>query len=247
MNMIFLRCQALVLDFSIIFHLSFDRFGSVSLFTIFVFTLVIIYFFCALQLFIILKMSGVWKYFRKDEDQNKAICGVMNDENQPCGAILSRSGGSTKSMIGHLQRIHQIDIALDKQQDEKKTAPITQFFSSRKTAGEIFARVAAVDGMSLKSIVSSQCVAVQLKEHKLVVVKSPTTVRKEIINFAVLIRDRYKKLFTKMANDGLRFSLSTDEWTNTMTMRRYINVSILTDSRVFKLGLYVSFILLFLF
>ena len=49
------------------------------------------------------KRSGVWNYFKKNNELQKASC-------NECGCILSAKGGTTTALKSHLRSKHFIDI-----------------------------------------------------------------------------------------------------------------------------------------
>ena len=48
------------------------------------------------------KRSGVWNYFKKNHELQKASC-------NECGTILSQKGGTTTALKNHLRLKHFID------------------------------------------------------------------------------------------------------------------------------------------
>lgn len=187
-------------------------------------------------------MSSVWKYYRKlPNDPNSAKCIYTDSDGKECGKIISCKGGSTSGLIRHLPG-HNIQLSSKSLSSNPTAVQTTINFPkkcSKMTIGEILAKAAAVDGMSLNAIINSEIVKFYVSYHGYNMPKSTTTVKKEILKFYEIAVEEYKTIFANILKSNKKFSITTDEWTNMFTLQRFINVTVHSDEDYFKLGLKV--------
>lgn len=187
-------------------------------------------------------MSSVWKYFRKlPNDPNFAKCLYTDSDGKECSKIISCKGGSTSGLIRHLPS-HNIQLSSSSSSSNPTAVQTTINFPKQHrkvTLGEILAEVAAVDGISLNAIVNSKYVKFYVSNHGYNMPKSTTTVKKEILKFYEIAVEEYKSIFANLLKSNKKFSITTDEWSNMLTLQRFINVTVHTGEDYFKLGLKV--------
>jgi len=81
------------------------------------------------------KTSWVWNHFKPAKDSEKVICTVTLKNGELCKTELKRAKDrSTKSMIDHLLRIHQI---IDPKKKDPNQACITNIFKHQRVTNEV--------------------------------------------------------------------------------------------------------------
>lgn len=191
--------------------------------------------------------SSVWNWFRKVPGRpDFAECTYKSTEDsEECKSVLSCKGGSTSGLMRHLKS-HNIkpDSVCS---SSSKSIPVQTSINfpkrqQKQTLGEILARSAAVDGTSLNAILNSEFVKFYVTHHGYSMPKSTETVKKEILQFYESAAQEYKTTFQDQLKAKKKFSITTDEWSNMLTLQRFINVTVHTETDYFKLGLKVSFL-----
>lgn len=182
------------------------------------------------------KKSAVWNYFKKDDkNPGEAKCSKCNK------SIGWKS--STTPMINHLRLIHDIRTNLTCQPNDEDIqstiigSPIPSTskksklecnsvlnFLKKESLNEILARIAAVDGMSIKAIAKSRAIIGYVTQRGYKMPKSPTTISNRINKFYETKRDQLREVFKKLKQANRKFSITVDEWTD-CTFLRYLNVT----------------------
>ena len=75
-----------------------------------------------------------------------------------------------------------------------------------------------------------------LSAHGFDVLKSSVTIRDMVIKYDYSIRQKYKKKFEKLKDEGKRFNFTFDEWTSNKN-HRYLNVNMHIKNTFWNLGL----------
>lgn len=191
------------------------------------------------------KKSEVWKYFKKINNE-KAECQYKIDESTICSSIIQCKGSSTSGLKRHLQSIHKIQVTSNEEQIELQTK-INFSKRNKKTLGEILSRIASVDGMSIHAMLNSNCVKCEVHHHLYQMPKSASTIMLHITEFYEECVNEFKEIFKTLIDSGNRFSIATDEWSHPLSLRRYMNISVISNEKIYRLGLTVSLVLLLLF
>lgn len=186
--------------------------------------------------------SFVWKHFKKDAGKDKARCDVDLGKRK-CNAVLSCTGGSTKGLIDHLKRIHQI---LDPLKSGPTASNSTQPGPSTSNAGappvkrqklmtefhsrsleEMVAFDVAVVGMNFEQVVSSTLGAAgaECKFPTKKMPKNGSGVAKMVRGYYEEVKIKTKKWIQTHLADGNFFSTTLDEWTSTAG-RRFLNINL---------------------
>ena len=121
----------------------------------------------------------------------------------------------------------------------KKSKPlITDFFQNQhdKSLPAVFARLTALDGLPFSVFVTSAELRTSLEARGFVVPKSVTTIRNMVVKYANIIRERVISKFTRPQLQGMRFSLTIDEWTS-IKNRIYLNVNVHIEGEFWNLRL----------
>lgn len=183
------------------------------------------------------KRSPVWKFFVK--------VGIETSKCIVCSVLMStKKGGSTTPMINHL-KLHNIfivngNVVISEANGEMikfQRTGINNFLTVKKeTLNEIISKFAAIDGISFRTILSSERIKNYIKSKNYNHPKSGNTVRKLIhetfIEKVKLMQHEIKNI----TESGGRFSCDIDEWTDIL-MRRYLNISIHSNNKSFHLNL----------
>ena len=165
--------------------------------------------------------SEVWSHFKRIEN-SKAIC-------KKCPKILSCKGSSTSSLINHLRGVHKINLTKRSRNPDCEEATtsgknIQTFNTKKETIGEIFARCAAEDGMSIRSIKNSRVVKFYLNSKKFQM-PCETTIWAHIDKFFNEKHEEFCTKFMEIKNQFGKFSILVDEWTD-RSCYKYVNVTI---------------------
>lgn len=184
--------------------------------------------------------SVVWNYFVKlSKDPTKTQC-------KKCGKCLTYSYGSTSAMKAHLLNIHKIScnrrhqsmVALSDIQGPAPKMPKTMIdFVKREKLEEIVAKLAAIDGFSIRGITRSEFIKTSISNRGYKLPKNESDVMK-LIHADFKNKKAYLENKIQMEKEiGEKFSITMDEWTSTK-MRRYFNINIhASDGNVYNLGL----------
>jgi len=192
-------------------------------------------------------MAESLKYFEEIKGSKKRRCIVKStdDSSRVCGKEITYNG--TSGFIRHLSNFHGISVNDNKRKSsDQSKVNIQQRISfpkrNQKSREEIFSRCAAVDRMSLHSMLNSNCVKAELSIHGHSMPKSFDTIKLDILLYYKDAVEEYKAYFNQLKNSKKRFSISTDEWSNMSTKKRYLNVSVHTVDDQFNLGIKVRLI-----
>lgn len=192
------------------------------------------------------KNSIVWKYFRKNDNSEDATCKL-------CPSIIKCKGSSTSAMTSHLKRKHKITETVSDTIGNKTVNPISntdnsvtpkkpklqqqciQSYVKKESLSELLAKCAAKDGFSFKSITNSLAIQEFITKRGFPMPKSETTVKNLVLRFYEEKRDEMKTELTELKIEK-KFSITVDEWTD-IKSKRYLNVTLHTNEKCFKLGL----------
>ena len=145
----------------------------------------------------------------------------------------SRCGSSTKSMISHLQSKHKITVkrSYEVSEDHSSNQPklkvghMDNYLVKRESAGEIIARLVAVDGLTFNQIATKSLIRRAFKSDGYSLSKSPQIIRdyfiKELEKTVTIVTEKINNI---KKNSG-RFSISFDESTSVRN-RRYMNLNL---------------------
>ncbi len=179
--------------------------------------------------------SLVWTYF--EEMGDSARC-------KRCNKVLRRSSGSTSALRAHL-RTHDITLQpASSYSDENNNHATTsqgvqqtmEQFIKRESVEEVFAKLVAVDGFSMHSLVKSEFIRRAMTDRGFQMPKNPSTVTAMIQKQAGKIREELKESLQAILKDGGRFSCSFDEWTS-LRNRRYLGIILHGNNKYWRLAL----------
>lgn len=192
--------------------------------------------------------NSVWFYFLRDKENQLAKC-------KKCAKEIKSHGGSTSGLHTHLRTNHEINLLKIKSTQDaasssasffstplssaKKPKPlITDFLQNQhdKSLPAVFSRMTALDGLPFSVFVTSAELRTSLEARGFVVPKSATTIRNMVVQYADRIRETVISKFTRLRLQGMRFSLTFDEWTS-IKNRRYLNVNVHIENEFWSLGL----------
>lgn len=166
------------------------------------------------------------------------MCMALMDDGQPCGQI--KSMGSKRSpapLNSHLRRIHKITVKSQKEVTEDSEGDSTEPKRTKVEPLQVMvSRLAAVDGLPFNVIAKSSTIRQLFSNYGHSVPLSPDSVRELVLKEANEIREEFKSSFNALKDKGRRFNFTMDEWTSTAG-RRYANVNVHCEGRVFCLGL----------
>ena len=94
----------------------------------------------------------------------------------------------------------------------------------------------ALDGLPFSVFETSTELRTSLEARGFVVPKSATTIRNMVVKYANTIKETVISKFTRLRSQGMRFSLTFDEWTS-LKNRRYLNVNVHIEEEFWSLGL----------
>ena len=171
------------------------------------------------------KKSAAWQHFLEEKtDKKKLKC-------RHCEKILVNNG-STTTLLNHVTSVHGIDIAKDENMSASTSASgttkdgggqrtIGDFFSSqnRDSIELVLSRMVAKDLVPMNTIVTSQDIQRMLKSDGYSPPKSLVLVRKLIASYSHKIRDEVRRKLQRFRQDGVRLSLSFDEYTSLQNAR----------------------------
>ena len=195
--------------------------------------------------------SIAWKYFKRVPDTDYAECQLKKRDKRIgielsviCSDRVSTKSG-TSAMLKHLSGVHKMDLSeltkasVGSTVSASNQSKINFLKRNKPNRGRIFARAAAIDMISLNAMKNSLVVKDSLTLHGHKMPKSEITIKREIIQFYHEKVEELRQLFEKLKQSGKKFSICTDEWTNMLSLRRFINVTVHTETDYFKLGLKV--------
>ena len=172
-------------------------------------------------------MSFVWKHFKRETSNKDKVRCDLDLGNRKCSAVLNCAGGSTKGLIEHLKRVHQI-------LDPLKSGPTTSNQAQPSTSStenppvkrqklmtgftrasfeKTISKEVALNGLNFEQIVNSDIIAEHVKE------KFPTKnfpkngsgVAKIVRGFHEDIKARIKSWIQTHPAEGHFFSTTLDE------------------------------------
>lgn len=104
-----------------------------------------------------------------------------------------------------------------------KSAKITNFFTIKESRDFFMAKIAAVDGMSINAMKSSEMVREYITKKGFVMPTSNATIWNDIKKFYNSKITELKKIISVKKSKGQKFSILEDEWTD-VGMTRYLNL-----------------------
>ncbi|KAI8122766.1 hypothetical protein CVS40_6558 [Lucilia cuprina] len=182
-----------------------------------------------------MEKSFVWNYFSKGT-KSDAQCNL-------CPKILSYKGSSTSGLVKHLTKIHHLDQKSEnKNIDAEDSPPIKRQrniddYVKSDDLNVTLAKLAAFDGISIRTITRSSFIRESLARKGFTVPKCETTIMKCILNyFEQINKDMIASINNIVKNNG-RFSLVLDEWTS-LKNKRYLNINLYgPNNKLFNLGM----------
>ena len=149
---------------------------------------------------------------------------------------------SYSSLWYHLRVKHGIENSAEKRD---QTPPVKRprnqalivTYVEKKTQAEMYSRLAAVDRLSFNQIATSDFIRDAMREKKMVAHSSPNTIRGKVAEFYQTAKEEVRKHLAEMKREGVRFSLTFDEWSG-INCRRYMTINIHgTTSIWYNLGM----------
>lgn len=113
--------------------------------------------------------------------------------------------------------------------------------SLQQTKDEILARAASVEGISVQAMLNSRLLQAELSKYRFDMPTTCGSIINEIMAFYNSVKQEYKNELQELKLAEQKFSLTTDEWKNSLNMKRYLNVTLHSNDDSFVLGLLVSY------
>ena len=175
------------------------------------------------------KKSEVWDHFSRQGDL--ARCNICNTQ-------ICCKGGCTSAMRNHSRSKHKISFNDMTETVAKKCKVQTDIvqYCKKESLAEIISRLAALDGFSFHGIVKSQFIRTSLKEKGYNPPLCPKTAASFVISFGKSIKETLSKQFTNLIMNGIRFSISLDEYTSCRN-RRFMNINLHTRDEFWNFGM----------
>lgn len=192
--------------------------------------------------------SPNWSYFKKLPNE-MAEC-------YTCEKKLKTTGGSTKSLISHIQshknkgeimsvlnpltnKLIKNCLLPDESESEEgiktsRKSSLVKFL--RPEIDELVSRYAAQDGFSLNQIANSIATRGHARSLNLNLPKSPNTIRNLIFQYYGNIKGKIIKKIRKYIDLNKKLSISLDEWTS-LSGERFLNVNVFFENTNINLGL----------
>lgn len=184
--------------------------------------------------------NSAWTYFTKEKGGEKAECLI-------CSKLLSCKGSSTSGLIRHLQHIHKLNLLKRTANDELpsssnvSTKPtnqpqtLTTSCTKKQSMSEIVARLAAIDGFSIRGISNSEFIHQAFKDRQYDLPNDKDNIMKLIHEFYNLAKCEVITEIKSHKDNFGKFSLTIDEWTSSRN-RRYLNINIHFNKKYINLG-----------
>jgi hypothetical protein len=203
--------------------------------------------------FVEFKKDGAWQYFLRENKGQCATCKL-------CKAELKTVGGSTKGLHVHLVSKH--DINLLKKKPAEDTTDYTETANGKPSSSKqlkrgdtntlnkylmlrdqnslpaTLSRMTACDGIPFLVFAQSNDLRKGLSAMGFRdIPKSPNGIHQVVMDHGLNIRAQVKAELAILKKQGVRFSVSFDEWTSNRN-RRYMNVNVHeSGDRYWNLGL----------
>ncbi|XP_073817273.1 zinc finger BED domain-containing protein 4-like [Musca autumnalis] len=177
-----------------------------------------------------METSVVWTHFKRGT-VDTAVCNI-------CSKTISCKGKSTSGLIRHLKGIHST-IINNKENSEsppKKTrviqSTLDKYTSKKDSLCVVVGKLAAVDGMSIRTITRSSFIRESMSIQGFHLPKTERDIQQLIILHFTEVKSCMKIDIESMLNKRQRFSLVMDEWTS-IKHRKYLNICLLGDEKTF--------------
>lgn len=116
-----------------------------------------------------------------------------------------------------------------------KQSSISKFIIT-KTMPEIVSKLAAVDGMSIRTITKSSFIRESFAARNMTLPKNETDVKNIVVKYYKTVKEAMvKNINSEICKNG-RFTLILDEWTS-VAQKRYLNICLHGGDSFFNLGL----------
>ncbi|KAJ2941580.1 hypothetical protein O0L34_g14633 [Tuta absoluta] len=131
---------------------------------------------------------------------------------------------------------------LDKAQSKKRKASLIQtsidkHVNKPRSVNEMVSRLAASDGISIRTITNSEVIRGFVSQAGLNIPKCESQVMKMIVDYAEEKRQEISAILNKYVKNHGRLSITLDEWTS-IRNRRYFNINLHGgNGKVYNLGL----------
>jgi len=189
------------------------------------------------------KSEGIWRYFTRLKANDKF--GEKAKRNE-CSKVYACTGGSTKGLHDHLSSVHAIEIRARKRHAEtdnppsdvsssknqitqkKPCGPMSKFLmqSDENYLQATIARMVARNGLPFRVFITSPDIRKGLEAQGFSLLpKSKETVEKLVLGHAETVKMHVCRELQQMQKDGMRFSITFDEWRSTRN-RRYMKVNV---------------------
>ena len=164
---------------------------------------------------VVSRAAEVWNHFLRNSNDPKHL------KCKYCPKTYTSL--STDSARYHIEKVHMIkptpkaDVS-----DAKKTSQpsIKEALTTKDSLNCVYARLAAVDRISLKTLESSVNIQEGLRARGYAVLKSRKAIKKHIFDFASETRLKMKEILKSKILQFEKFSITLDEYTSTNN-RRY--------------------------
>jgi hypothetical protein len=175
--------------------------------------------------------TSPWTYFTKSSDKLYGICNV-----QGCKKPIKAVHGSSSGLRSHLSSHHGIKLEKQESSNEPsasasapppKIRKITTYFSTDtdRSLEAMISRMVALDGFAFEKYVTSQDLRVLFAYMGFTVPKCGKTIKKVVMDYYEKTKSAVIEQLKKKQAQGLKFSLSFDEWTSQRN-RRFMNINV---------------------
>lgn len=202
--------------------------------------------------------QSVWFYFLTETvNGSTAKC-------KKCQAVLQTKGGSTKGLLTHLLKLHEIDVKAKRNlpsESESKVGPSSSCtsaastsrfcFSSERKQTKIFdffsfktdksldaqlARMVSVDNIPFSKFVTSVDLRNLFAASGMELPNSATTIRTKVMKYCERARLMMRDKLKTCKQTGKKFTVSFDEWSSGSN-KHYMNINLHHEERIWNLGL----------
>lgn len=173
--------------------------------------------------------SFVWEHFKRVDNEN-AKCML-------CDRVIRCSGGSTSGLRRHLESQHEKVPEESPSSTVKRSRTLDCYFSkASKSLGEILAEMAAFDGFTFNSMAKCDYLRKALKRDGHILPKNPSEISQQVRGFANEQKNKLAAIFQDMVKQGMRFSLTIDEYTSSQH-KRFMSINVHGAQTYWNLGI----------
>ena len=188
------------------------------------------------------KDSGVWKFFTRRSDGQRAKCDI-------CLRQLIIKDSSTGTLWNHLG-IHKDKEGVPEALHGRKrklvdsagcsSSKITKYATPKESMHKRVARLAVLDRVSFNRIAKSKDLRAYFVNEGFKLPTHPTTIKNIVLEYGNELQKEISRKLREHIEMKRLPSLTMDEWTST-AHRRYANINAHVDGATYNLGLWRCF------